>query len=45
MTQVINYREMIFTFLGGLGLFLFCIKYMGEGLQLMAGGKIKVYFR
>ncbi|CAM3151580.1 Na/Pi cotransporter family protein [Streptobacillus ratti] len=41
MTQVINYREMIFTFLGGLGLFLFCIKYMGEGLQLMAGEKLR----
>ncbi len=41
MTQVINYKEMIFTFLGGLGLFLFCIKYMGEGLQLMAGEKLR----
>ncbi|WP_156299757.1 Na/Pi cotransporter family protein [Streptobacillus canis] len=41
MTEVINYREMLFSFLGGLGLFLFCIKYMGEGLQLMAGEKLR----
>ncbi|NYV27480.1 Na/Pi cotransporter family protein [Streptobacillus felis] len=41
MTEAINYREMIFSFLGGLGLFLFCIKYMGEGLQLMAGEKLR----
>ncbi len=29
--------------LGGLGLFLFGIKFLGEGLQLLAGEKIKEY--
>ncbi|MBQ0000456.1 MAG: Na/Pi cotransporter family protein [Clostridiales bacterium] len=31
----------IFTLLGGLGLFLFGMKYMGEGLELAAGPKMK----
>lgn len=35
------WQEIIFTFFGGLGLFLFSIKYMGDGLQLMAGDKIR----
>ena len=34
---------MRFTFLGGLGLFLFSIKYMGDGLQQAAGDKLRFY--
>ncbi|QCR34398.1 sodium-dependent phosphate transporter [Lysinibacillus sp. SGAir0095] len=32
---------MIFQFLGGLGLFLFAIKYMGDGLQRAAGDRLR----
>lgn len=35
------WQEILFTFFGGLGLFLFSIKYMGDGLQLMAGDKMR----
>ncbi|QWQ38452.1 Na/Pi cotransporter family protein [Gemella sp. zg-570] len=35
------WQEILFTFFGGLGLFLFSIKYMGDGLQLVAGDKIR----
>lgn len=31
----------IISLLGGLGLFLFGMKYMGEGLELAAGPKMK----
>lgn len=41
MTNSIEYHNMIFQFLGGLGLFLFSIQYMGEGLQMSAGEKLK----
>ena len=34
-------QEMIFTFLGGLGIFLFGIKFMSEGLQKTAGDKLR----
>lgn len=34
-------KIILFTFLGGLGLFLFSVKYMGDGLKLMAGDKIR----
>ena len=37
----INYQQMAFGFLGGLGLFLFCIKYMGDGLQMAAGDRLR----
>lgn len=37
----INWQEMIFQFLGGLGLFLFAIKYMGDGLQKVAGDRLR----
>lgn len=30
-------QEMIFSFIGGLRIFLFGIKYMGDGLQKTAG--------
>lgn len=39
----INWQEIAFTFLGGLGLFLFSIKYMGDGLQQAAGDKLRYY--
>ena len=39
--DTINYQQMAFAFLGGLGLFLFSIKYMGEGLQIMAGDRLR----
>ncbi|MFE8703174.1 Na/Pi cotransporter family protein [Cytobacillus sp. FJAT-54145] len=32
---------MLFQFLGGLGIFLFGIKYMGDGLQRAAGDKLR----
>ncbi len=34
-------QEMLFTFLGGLGIFLFGIKFMSEGLQKTAGDKLR----
>ncbi|WHX98340.1 Na/Pi cotransporter family protein [Neobacillus sp. DY30] len=36
-----NVQEMIFEFIGGLGIFLFGIKYMGDGLQNAAGDRLK----
>ena len=40
-TLEINWQEMIFQFLGGLGLFLFSIKYMGDGLKKAAGDRLR----
>ena len=37
----INIQEMIFQFLGGLGIFLFGIKFMGDGLQKSAGDRLR----
>lgn len=36
-----DYSKILFPFLGGLGLFLFSIKYMGDGLQLAAGDRLR----
>jgi phosphate:Na+ symporter len=36
-----NVQEMLFGFLGGLGIFLFGIKYMGDGLQKSAGDRLR----
>jgi len=36
-----NLQEMIFGLLGGLGIFLFGIKYMGDGLQVAAGDRLR----
>lgn len=36
-----SYQEMLFTFLGGLGIFLFGIKYLGDCLQKAAGNRLK----
>ncbi|WP_179106510.1 Na/Pi cotransporter family protein [Terribacillus halophilus] len=37
----INVQELIFSFIGGLGIFLFGIKSMGDGLQRSAGDKLR----
>ncbi|MCA0982734.1 Na/Pi cotransporter family protein [Halobacillus yeomjeoni] len=37
----INVQQMIFEFIGGLGIFLFGIKYMGDGLQKVAGDRLR----
>jgi phosphate:Na+ symporter len=34
-------RDIIFLFLGGLGIFLFGIKFLGDGLQKVAGDKLR----
>ncbi|WP_175354313.1 MULTISPECIES: Na/Pi cotransporter family protein [Bacillaceae] len=37
----VSIQEMLFQFLGGLGIFLFGIKYMGDGLQKSAGDRLR----
>ncbi|MCG7345127.1 Na/Pi cotransporter family protein [Sporosarcina sp. ACRSL] len=37
----VNWQEVIFQFAGGLGIFLFAIKYMGDGLQKAAGDRLR----
>ncbi|MGP4042368.1 Na/Pi cotransporter family protein [Gracilibacillus sp. D59] len=37
----VNVQAMIFQFIGGLGIFLLGIKYMGEGLQKAAGDRLQ----
>ncbi|MFA1641753.1 Na/Pi cotransporter family protein [Chryseomicrobium imtechense] len=37
----LNWQEMLFTFFGGLGIFLFSIKFMGDGLQKAAGDRLR----
>ncbi|MCU9532971.1 Na/Pi cotransporter family protein [Streptococcus sp. CSL10205-OR2] len=39
----VNWQTIAFDFFGGLGLFLFSIKYMGDGLQQAAGDKLRDY--
>ena len=39
----VNWQEIAFNFFGGLGLFLFSIKYMGDGLQQAAGDRLRYY--
>nr|WP_036818782.1 Na/Pi cotransporter family protein [Pontibacillus yanchengensis] len=39
--EEINVQEMIFQFIGGLGIFLFGLKYMGDGLQKSAGDRLR----
>jgi len=43
MIMSINWQEILFNFLGGLGLFLYSIKTMGEGLQQAAGDRLRYY--
>src|SRR5690606_25008094 len=37
----LDIQEMLFQFLGGLGIFLFGLKYMGDGLQRSAGDNLR----
>lgn len=37
----LNFQEMLFQFFGGLGIFLFGLKYMGDGLQKSAGDRLR----
>lgn len=37
----LNWQEMLFEFFGGLGIFLFAIKYMGDALQKTAGDRLR----
>ncbi|MET1014254.1 MAG: Na/Pi cotransporter family protein [Paenisporosarcina sp.] len=37
----LNWQEILFQFIGGLGIFLFAIKYMGDGLQKAAGDRLR----
>lgn len=37
----VSYQEILFPFLGGLGIFLFGMKYMGDGLQKSAGDSLR----
>ena len=37
----LNWQEMLFEFIGGIGIFLFAIKYMGDGLQKAAGDRLR----
>lgn len=37
----IDWQSLLFHFLGGLGLFLFSIQYMGEGFQKLAGTRLR----
>jgi phosphate:Na+ symporter len=37
----VDWQEIIFKFVGGLGIFLFGIKYMSDGLQKTAGDKVR----
>ena len=39
----INWQEIAFHFLGGLGLFLYSVKTMGDGLQQAAGDRLRFY--
>lgn len=37
----LNWQEMLFEFFGGLGIFLFAIKFMGDGLQKAVGNRLR----
>lgn len=39
--RILNVQEIVITFLGGLGIFLFGIKFMGDGLQKVAGDRLR----
>ena len=36
-----DWQSMLFQFFGGLGIFLFVLKYMGDGLQRSAGDNLR----
>ncbi|MGM0844232.1 MAG: Na/Pi cotransporter family protein [Bacillota bacterium] len=37
----LNWQQILFEFFGGLGIFLFGIKYLGDGLQKSAGDRLR----
>ncbi|MGL5915297.1 MAG: sodium-dependent phosphate transporter, partial [Culicoidibacterales bacterium] len=37
----VNMQKLLFELVGGLGIFLFSIKFMGDGLKNFAGDKIR----
>ncbi|WP_088006344.1 Na/Pi cotransporter family protein [Indiicoccus explosivorum] len=37
----VNWQEVLFGFIGGLGIFLFSIKFMGDALQKAAGDRLR----
>ena len=39
--MIIDWQSILFQFLGGLGVFLFSIKYMGDGLQKSADDRLR----
>ncbi|MFB5662063.1 Na/Pi cotransporter family protein [Alteribacillus sp. HJP-4] len=39
--RVVDVQTILFTFFGGLGVFLFGIKFMGDGLQKIAGDRLR----
>lgn len=41
MRCVGEFQTLLFTFLGGIGIFLFAVKYMGDGLQKTAGDRLR----
>mgnify|MGYP001180865702 CR=1 FL=1 len=41
MTEAIDIQKTLFEFIGGLGIFLLGIKFMGDGLQKSAGNRLK----
>lgn len=41
MAESINLQSILFEFIGGLGLFLLGIKFMGDGLQKFAGDRLR----
>lgn len=41
MTETIDIQTIIFEFIGGLGIFLLGIKYLGDGLQKAAGDRLR----
>ncbi|MBO1003510.1 Na/Pi cotransporter family protein [Pseudogracilibacillus auburnensis] len=41
MADTVDLQSILFEFIGGLGIFLLGIKYMGEGLQKSAGDKLR----
>lgn len=41
MRCVGEFQALLFTFLGGIGIFLFSVKYMGDGLQKTAGDRLR----
>ena len=41
MTETVDLQSILFEFIGGLGIFLLGIKYMGDGLQKFAGDRLR----